>query len=144
LLVRIQEGCPDTEIVIKCPSATEEIQRIAALLQSNDQKLSGDKDGQTRLIDRDAVFYIESVDKKSFIYTADEVFQSHLKLFEFEDRLAGGNFFRSSKSQITNLAKIASLCPDFGGRIEAIMENGEKIVVSRQYSKLLKERLGLR
>jgi DNA-binding LytR/AlgR family response regulator len=43
-----------------------------------------------------------------------------------------------------NIAKIESLCPDFGGRIETIMENGYKLVASRQYSKLLKKRMGLK
>ena len=141
--VRIQEGCDDTEIVIKCPEATDEIKRIASLLQDSGQKLSGIKDGQTHLIEKSDVFYCESVDKRYYIYTADEVYQTYLKLYELEEHLPGSIFFRSSKSQITNLKKIASLCPDFGGRIEAVMENGERIVVSRQYSKLLKERLGL-
>ena len=141
--VRIQEGYADIEIVIKCPEATDEIKKIASLLQDGDQKLPGIKDGQTCLIEKNDVFYCESVDKRYYIYTADEVYQTYLKLYELEEHLPDSIFFRSSKSQITNLKKIASLCPDFGGRIEAVMENGERIVVSRQYSKLLKERLGL-
>jgi hypothetical protein len=43
-----------------------------------------------------------------------------------------------------NIAKIESLCPDFGGRIETIMENGYKLVASRQYSKLLKKKDGIK
>jgi DNA-binding LytR/AlgR family response regulator len=96
------------------------------------------------MIEKHDVFYCESVDKRCYIYTSDEVFQTYLKLYELEERLTDSNFFRSSKSQIINLTKIVSLCPDFGGRIEAVMENGEKIIVSRQYSKLLKGKLGLR
>ena len=53
-------------------------------------------------------------------------------------------FIRNSKSQILNIAKIKSICPDFGGRIEAVMENDEILIISRQYSKILKERLSLK
>ena len=142
--VIIQEGCSDTEVVIKCPEATDEIKRLAALLQGYGQKMSGVKDGQTFLIDRHDVLYFESVDKRCFVYTASDVYETALRLYEIEERLAGGIFFRSSKSQIINIKKIKSLCPEFGGRIEAVLENGEILRVSRQYSKLLKERLGLK
>ena len=139
--IEIQEGFADVEVVIRCPEATDEIQKIASLLRGLEQKLSGVKDGQTYLIDKDEILYFESVDKRCFIYTAVDVFQTDLKLYELEERLTDSNFFRNSKSQILNLAKISSLCPDFGGRIDAIMENGERIIVSRQYSKQFKAKL---
>jgi len=53
-------------------------------------------------------------------------------------------FFRSSKSQILNIAKIETLCPDFGGRIEVTMENGYQLIVSRQYAKIFKKKVGLK
>ena len=77
-------------------------------------------------------------------YTAHDVYETPLKLYEIEECLADTGFFRISKSQIINILRITSLCPDFGGRIEVMMENGEKLIVSRQYSKSLKERLGLK
>jgi len=66
-----------------------------------------------------------------------------LKLYEIEERLSEAGVFRNSKSQIINISKIASLCPDFGGRIEVTILNGEKLIVSRQYAKNSKERLKL-
>ena len=67
-----------------------------------------------------------------------------MKLYELEEILGPIGFFRNAKSQIINIAKIKSLCPDFGGKIEAEMENGEKVIISRQYSKRFKERIGLK
>ena len=142
--VSIREGFSSVEVVIKCPKSTDEIQRLASLLQGYEQRLSGMKDGQTFLIDRNDVFYFESVDKRCFIYTATDVYETALKLYEIEDRPVGNLFFRISKSQILNIKKIKSLCPEFGGRIEAVLENGEILMVSRQYAKSFKERLGLR
>ena len=42
-----------------------------------------------------------------------------------------------------NLHRIRSLKSRTGGRIEASLENGERLVVSRHYAPLLRERLGL-
>jgi len=144
LEIRIQEGFSDVEIIINCPEATGEIHKLVSLLQGSEQKLFGVKSGVTSLIARQDVFYFESLEKHCFIYTASDVYETDSKLYELEAQLTDAGFFRSSKSQILNIAKIASLCPDFGGRLEVIMENSEKLIVSRQYAKLLKERLGLR
>jgi DNA-binding LytR/AlgR family response regulator len=142
--VEIQEGFPNVEVIIKCPQDTEEIRRIEALLLGYKQQLSCKKDGIMHLIDKRDVIYFESVDRCCFLYTVDNVFETAMKLYEIEGIFSGMGFIRSSKSQIINIAKIKSLCPDFGGRIEAIMENGYQIIVSRQYAKQLKERMGIK
>ena len=142
--IEILEGCESIEVIIKCPKATEDIYKLESLLYSYEKKFSCIKDGTTYLIDINDVLYFETVDKRSFLYTETDVYELTLKLYEIEERLSGAGFIRSAKSQILNMHKISSLCPDFGGRIEATMEGGEKLIVSRQYAKLLRERLGLR
>jgi DNA-binding LytR/AlgR family response regulator len=142
--VEVREGFPDVTVIINCPRESEEIRGIVTVLQSCDTRLSGTKGGHTYLIDRKDVLYFESVDKRCFLYTTDEVYETRLKLYEVEARLSELGFFRSAKSQIINIAKIASLCPDFDGRMEVRMENDERLIVSRQYARSLKERLGLR
>lgn len=142
--ITINEGFPETEITINCNSENDDILKIVSILQSFDKKITGTKDGQTHIIDSSEVLYFDSVDKESFIYSSNDIFETTLKLYEIEERLSEADFFRSSKSQVINISKISSLCPDFGGRIELTMINGEKLIVSRQYAKTLKERLGLR
>ena len=63
--------------------------------------------------------------------------------YEIEEKYQFTDMMRISKSTIVNLKKIDSLKPDFGGKILATMENGEKLYISRQYSPLLKEKLGI-
>ena len=142
--VEVCEGFPDTVVIIQCPEITDEIQKLKTLLLGGGQKLSCTKNYKTQLVDERDVLYIESVDKQCFLYTTDEVYETNLKLYELEEMLSAAGFFRSAKSQIINIAKIQSLCPDFGGRIEVKMENGEKVIVSRQYAKQFKERIGLK
>ena len=143
LKIEIKEGFDDVEVIIKCPEITEDIRKMESLLHGYGQRISCSKDGATYLIDEQDVLYFESVDKRCFVYTAEDVYQTSLRLYEIEEMLLDAGFLRSAKSQILNIAKIKSLCPDFGGRIEVIMDNGEKLIVSRQYAKILKGRLGI-
>ena len=142
--IEIIEGYDGIEVTIRCPKATEDIRKLESLLHSHARKLSCTKDGITHLIDTGEVLYFESVDKQSFLYTESEVYELSLKLYELEEMLSDVGFIRSAKSQVLNTHKIASLRPDFGSRIEVTMIGGERLIVSRQYAKSLKERLGIR
>lgn len=143
--ITIQEdgACTETEIVIRCASADEGIYRMLAHLRAFDKKLTGLKDGRTFIIDAEDVFYFESVDKRTYLYTAKDVYETPLRLYEIEERLAGGMFLRVSKKAVLGVKHIASLRPDFGGRLEVTLENGERISVSRQFAPDLKAKLGL-
>lgn len=144
MTIEIQEGFDKIEIIVRCPEDNNEIRRIESLLQGFDKKLTCYKNGVIKLVDKRDILYFESVDKRCFLYTSDDVFETSLKLYEIEEMLTDMGFLRSSKSQILNITKIESLCPEFGGRIEAIMENGYKLIVSRQYTKILTEKVGLK
>ena len=87
------------------------------------------------------VLYIDTADKRTFLYTEKQVYKSTLRLYELEERLAGMDFFRAGKSCIVNFCRIRSIRPEFGGRMLLTMENGEKLYVSRQYAVELKEKL---
>ena len=98
---------------------------------------------QMHIVDSNDVFYFEAVDNKVFIYCKEKIFESKLKLYEIEQIYENGDFFRASKSTILNITKINSVSPLFYGRFEALLQNGEKVVISRQYVPVLKRKLGL-
>ena len=133
----------ETEIIINCKKGDSEVYKMLAVLRSFDQKLTGTKEGQTFIIDAADVMYCESVDKKTFIYTKDETYETVLRLYELEERLSGGDFFRASKQNIINLSKIVSMRPEFSGKIEVTLQSGERLYVSRQYVPILKTKLGM-
>ena len=133
----------ETEIIINCREGDAEVYKMIAILRSFDQKLTGTKDGRTFIIDALDVLYCESVDKKTFIYTTDDIFETPLRLYELEERLSHGDFFRASKQNIINISKIVSMRPEFSGKIEVTLQNGERLYVSRQYVPTLKSKLGI-
>jgi len=91
----------------------------------------------------DEVFYVESVDFKTFVYGESAVFQSKLRLYEIEEALTEPTFLKVSRQVTLNVGKIRSVAAAGGGRIEATLTNGDKVMVSRQYAPALKARFGL-
>jgi DNA-binding LytR/AlgR family response regulator len=84
---------------------------------------------------------IESTDKRCFLYTATDVFESPIKLCELEEKLAGKDFMRASKNCLFNINHIQSIEPDIDRKLILSMVGGLKIVVSRQYSSAVKKKL---
>ncbi len=142
ITIQENERLEETEVIIHCRQADDETMRLVAALRSLDRKLTGTKDGRTFVVDPVSVLYFESVDKKTFVYTESDVLETFLRLYELEERLPR-DFFRASKSTIINISRIKSIMPDFGGRLEVTLINGERLLVSRQYAHDLKTKLEL-
>lgn len=135
--------CTETEVTICCRKADGDILDLLAALRAFDRKITGEQGGQTFLLDAGDILYADCADKHTFLYTSAGVYETPLRLYELEDRLAGSDFFRASKSLVVNFNQIRSLRPEFGARMVLTMKNGEKCLVSRQYVPILKARLGL-
>jgi DNA-binding LytR/AlgR family response regulator len=143
IIINENPNINETEIIINCLQANEQIMRICAGLRIYDKKITGLLDEQIHLLALSDILYIESVDRKTFLYTTDELYETPLKLYELEDRLVGDDFIRTTKSSIINFNKVKSLRSDFGGKLLCTLENDEVITVSRQYAGAIKQKLGL-
>jgi len=140
--INIDKSYKETEITINSATMSDELEKVIASLRALDFKLTGTRDGQTHILDASAILYIDTVDKKTFLYTKVAIYETSLRLYELEEQLCNGDFFRASKSSIVNFNKIKSLKSDIDGRIILVMENGERLVVSRQYAVFIKNKLG--
>ena len=143
ILINVDETRKDTEVMISCPRLTPEIEKVLATLRILDKQLMASKGDETYLVDVSKVIYIESVDRRTFVYTYEECYESKLKLYEVEEQLGAYGFFRISKSCIVQLKWIKSMKMDIGRQIRLTLENGEQIMVSRQYAEELKKKLGV-
>ena len=141
IIINEQPHCEETEVIINCRSADESILKLVSSIKSSDKRISGSKNGKVYVLEAEDIYYFDSVDKKTFIYTKNEVYETPLRLYELEQKLSGTDFFRASKSSIINIAHIKSFSAMFGGKLEALLENNEKLIVSRQYVPVLKHKL---
>mgnify|MGYP002520527424 FL=1 len=143
ITINIDEKTDETEILINCNQLTGDIENIIATLRIMNQQMTVMRDDENYLLDVNKISYIETVERKTFVYTEDEVYESKLKLYEMENRLCQCGFFRVSKSCLVHLKFIASLKNDIDRKLRLTMKNGEQIVVSRQYAEEMKRRLGV-
>ena len=132
-----------TAVEIHCREVTSETERLERYISRFDERLTASKNGSTYNVQIDEILYIESVDKKTFLYTKGHVLQTEKRLYELEELLDEKTFFRCSKSVIVNLNKITKLKPEVTRNILATLTNGEVIVISRRNVKALKELIGL-
>lgn len=142
VIEEINQG-EEEQIIIRCNKIDDNILKMVSQLKLEQKKLAGIKDGNITMIDPVNVYYFEGIDNKVFLYCKQSVFETKLKLYEIEEDYNRSNFFRASKSIILNIAKIKSISPAYSGRFEALLFNGEKVVISRQYVPELKKKLGL-
>ena len=141
LTINTHERYDETEIIVNCNCMNEYIEKLLAAIRILEMKLPCLKDGQQHFIDITRIIYIESIDKRTFLYTATEVYESHFKLIELEEKLVKLDFLRASKNCIFNIRYLHSLRSDLEQRLLLTMEKDIKIVVSRQYSGAVKEKL---
>ena len=134
----------DTEIIIRAPHLNNDIERIVAMMRMIDMQIAVRRDNETYLLETDKILYVEAVDRKTFVYTNADTYESELKLYELEQQLIERDFLRISKQSLVNLRKIKSLKTDVNRKIRITLQNGEQIVVSRMYSDELRRKLGLR
>lgn len=142
--IHVNADISDTEILISCSHLTPEIERVLATLRILDRQVMAKKGEETYLLDVSKVIYLESVDRRTYVYTDGDVYESSLKLYELEQQLEECGFFRVSKSCVIQLRYIRSLKADINRRIRVTLENGEQIIVSRQYAEGLKQKLGVK
>lgn len=128
----IPEGS-EPEIIIRSNEPEEAVQKLLNFFRTSTKKVIGFCDTRMVLIDPQEVYYFETVDNRVFIYCKDQVYEAKLKLYQLEEEYENSDFFRASKSVILNLGKIETLSPAFSGRFEALLRNGEKVIISRQY-----------
>lgn len=124
----------EPEIIVRCSSIDAKLRRIIEQIRLYSFALDAKKDGVARKVPLEQILYIEAVQNRTFFYLAGEVLESDLKLYELETLLEGSSFVRIGKSCILNTSAVRSVSADINGRLIAMLENGERVVISKHYS----------
>ena len=143
--IRIEQtSVEENEVILRCTQLDDEMLRVLSLLRSGMQKLLvWNEQRETLPLSVSKVVYCETVEEKTFVYTHDGIYQTALSLAELEDRWGDLGLFRAGKSSVMNLHEIQKMKNCGSGRIEALLTTGEKMIISRRYAPMLRERLGL-
>lgn len=134
-------SCEDIEITIKYSQKDKRLTRIIDYLQSYDAQIKCSVDDTEQMINIADIYYIESVDKKTFAYLEKEVYHIDLRLYQLKEKLQNFGFVQISKSCLLNINVMKNIRPLLNSRMEATLNNGEKVYVSRKYLNEVKKAL---
>ena len=132
---------PETEIIINCAHMDLRIQRLIALIRQHSFSITAYQEEKEFQLPLEQIYFIDSVDGKTFLYLEKEVYFCRNTLAVLEEKLVHTSFIRISKNCIINTSFLKSVRPMYNHRLEALLENGETLVVTRNYIEALKNKL---
>ena len=107
-------------------------------------KLAVELDGEIDYIDVKDILYMHREENVTKIITHSHEYEVNLSLKELENRLISYSFFRIHRGYLVNLNYVVRLTPWFNGAFQLELEGREeKLSVSRNYAKDLRQRLEL-
>lgn len=124
----------EDELILRYKRLNEEVEAVLSFMNAPKKKLIGYKDDAQIVIDYADILYAESVDRKVFVYTKEDIYRTEFTLAALEEVLSTINYFRCSKSMLINIDKIVQLKSLASNRIDATLVNGEHVIISRTYA----------
>lgn len=137
------QSLDEERITIECPQYNQDIKDIIHLLKQKEKKITCQKDKSFYQIAISDIYYIESLDDKTFVYLKDDIYQTSLRLYELEELLKEHHIIRISKSCLLNIKCLKSVSVLIYGKYEATLTNKEILVISRKYMPAFKKEFGL-
>ncbi|MCL2404846.1 MAG: LytTR family transcriptional regulator DNA-binding domain-containing protein [Defluviitaleaceae bacterium] len=143
MVVKLEQNLSvdEIEIVIKYAQMNKDVERIAAMLQSLNTRIKCSQDGRDKYINLSDIYYFESVDRRTFAYCKQDVYKTELRLYQIVEDFAHLGFVQISKSYVLNINVLDSITPLFNSRMEATLDNGERLFITRKYLENIKQAL---
>lgn len=123
----------ELEVIVIYPHKDVLVDQIVMRLNMLTQVIPITYNSQTVNILLNDICYIETVDRKVFVYTNNQIFQSNKKLYQLELELKDCGIRKVNKSCLVNVANLKAVQNIHNNRLEAQLVNGDKIQVSRTY-----------
>ena len=120
-------------VIVEYPEYDRAAERLIQKLESMNISFSGRMDERTVNIGLDDIYYIENVERKLFLYTESEVYRYDGTMSDIERSAADTELVRISRTCIMNTAHLSEIRQIKNSHLEAVMDNGEKLIVSRKY-----------
>ncbi len=143
IITRQVEGRPLT-VIIEYPEYNDAAAGLIKRIKGLDVSFSTNAEGKQIKIELPDIYYFENVERKLFIYTEKEVFRFDSKMTELEELTKDTPLVRVSRTCIMNTDHLKEIRQVRNSHLEALLDNGEMLIVSRKYLKDIKNVFGRR
>lgn len=133
----------ETEIIINYPYMNKTLQKIIDFITQFTFTLEGELNGKVYQLPMDKIYYIESVDGKTYLYDKNDSYFCKQTLQTLEENLRNTPFARVSKTCMLNTAFLRCVEPYPNHRLLAELTNNEQVIVSRNYINNLRKKLSI-
>ena len=131
----------ETEIIINCAYVDTRLQRLTDYIRQYTFSLECESEGNLYQLPIEDIFYIESVDSKTFLYDHERTYSCKHTLTALEEKLKNTTFARISKNCLLNISYLKCVAPFANHRLKAELKSGEQLIISRNYVEALKDKL---
>ena len=123
----------ESEIIINCAYMDKTLKKIIDYITQFTFSLEGENEGKIYQLPMDKIFYIESVDGRTYLYDKSDSYLCKKSLQALEDELKYTPFVRVSKTCLLNTFYLRCVESYPNHRLKAELSNGEQIIISRNY-----------
>lgn len=129
------------EVIIRVKKYEKWLNPLVCYIEQFDRKLLASQEDRDYYINLRDIWYIESIDGKTLINTEKDTFIYKSSLSSIEKELSGTSFCRIRKNALVNIQYLKNVESYKNHRLLLTLTNGEKLLTSRAYLKVLKEKL---
>ena len=126
------EGKPLT-VIVEYPEWNRSVDNLVRKIGRMDLSFSAKSEDSSVMLSILDVYYIENVERKLFIYTKDNVYRLESSMAELENNAEDFGLVRISRTCIINTEHLKEIRQIRNSHLEAVMDNDEKLIVSRKY-----------
>ena len=126
-------------VVVEYPEYDQSVERLIKKIRTMELSFTGKADGKTVSIDLSAIYYIENVDRKIFIYSKNDVYRYDGTMADIDSAITDTDLVRISRTCFMNVSHLKEIMQIKNSHLEAALDNGEKLIVSRKYLKDIKK-----
>ena len=126
-------------VIVEYPEYDRTVERLVSRIKDLNISFTGKADGKTFSIDIPDIYYIENVERKIFLYSKKDIYRFDGTMSDIDSAIADTDLVRISRTCFMYVSHLKEIMQMKNSHLEAVLDNGEKLIVSRKYLKDIKK-----
>ena len=126
-------------VIVEYPEYDPSVDRLIKRIKNLSFNFTGKADGKSVSIDVSDIYYIENVERKIFIYVKNDVYRYEGSMADIDSVIGDTDLVRISRTCFMNASHLKEIMQIRNSHLEAVLDNDEKLIVSRKYLKDIKK-----
>jgi DNA-binding LytR/AlgR family response regulator len=126
-------------VIVEYPEYDNSVDNLIRKIKNMSISFTGRSDGKTVSIDISDIYYIENVERKIFLYSKKDIYRYDGSMSDIDSAIVDTDLVRISRTCFMNASHLREIMQIKNSHLEAVLDNGEKLIVSRKYLKDIKK-----